>query len=68
MPQPCGILRHARTPWGFVQLLAGGLPPSWSAAEQFHGLATKLGFAAAVFAGTALLSLYCPSRRLREAL
>ncbi|KAM0875027.1 hypothetical protein ACQ4PT_037062 [Festuca glaucescens] len=64
MPQSRGILRHARTPRGFVHLLAAGHP---SSAEQFHAVATKLGFAASVFAGTALLNLYCRSRRLGEA-
>ncbi|KAM0883209.1 hypothetical protein ACQ4PT_031790 [Festuca glaucescens] len=67
MPQSRGILRHARTPRGFVHLLAAGLPPHPSSAEQFHAVATKLGFAASVFAGTALLNLYCRSRRLGEA-
>uniref|UniRef100_A0ACD5XLH5 Uncharacterized protein n=1 Tax=Avena sativa TaxID=4498 RepID=A0ACD5XLH5_AVESA len=67
MPQAHGILHHARTPRGFVQLLAAGIPQSPSSAEQFHAAATKLGFAANVFAGTALLSLYCRSRRLSEA-
>ncbi|KAM0844262.1 hypothetical protein ACQ4PT_057177 [Festuca glaucescens] len=61
-------MRHVRTPRGFVQLLAGAeVPPSRSAAGQFHAASTKLGFAANVFAGTALLNLYCRSRCLREA-
>ncbi|CDJ26517.1 hypothetical protein CFC21_057340 [Triticum aestivum] len=67
------VLRDARTPRGFVQLLASSsssspLPPSPSAAAQCHGLATKLGLAAGnVFAGTALLAFYCRCGRPSDA-
>ncbi|KQK11670.2 LOW QUALITY PROTEIN: hypothetical protein BRADI_2g62030v3 [Brachypodium distachyon] len=70
MPQSGGFLAHARTPRGFVQLLAAGspTPPSPSAAAQCHGLATKLGFLPAnVFAATALLAFYCRSHRPGDA-
>ncbi|KAM0866663.1 hypothetical protein ACQ4PT_042487 [Festuca glaucescens] len=60
-------MRHVRTPRGFVQLLAAEVPPSRSTAGQFQAASAKLGFAANVFAGTALLNLYCRSRCLREA-
>ncbi|KAE8820748.1 pentatricopeptide repeat-containing protein [Hordeum vulgare] len=71
LPAPGIILHHARTPRGFVQLLASSsspLPPIPSAAAQCHGMATKIGLAASnVFAGTALLAFYCRCRRLRDA-
>jgi hypothetical protein len=34
------------------------VPPSPSAAAQFHAVSTNLGFAANFFAGTSLLNFY----------